>query len=68
MTAKELYDWAVKNHCEDCEILVDHWSGEYLLAGPSLEKEILSGNNEIHLDIIECYYENPDSDNTYVDF
>ena len=50
MTIQELYDWAKKNNCEDCDILADHWSGKYLLDSPFIE------NNEVCLNAVLCYY------------
>ena len=51
MTVKELYNWAVENKCENCEIFADHWSGKYLLEPPFLE------DNEVYLNASCCVEE-----------
>ncbi len=41
MTVKELYDWAVKQGCENCEIVMD-WDGD----GRPYVLSILYGDKE----------------------
>ena len=42
MTIKELYNWAVKNNVEDCDISVRDYSGSY---SSNVEPEIVNHQN-----------------------
>lgn len=38
MTVKELYDWAIKNEVENCEIESQNWDGSFSNINPYIKK------------------------------